>query len=263
MDTSDQREQVHMNDSPPVRTLEGVAEEGRRLAMAARDGDLQLRLLGGVAIWCHCPSARVPPLMRDYGDADFVGRANDRKRIVAFMEEEGYEADRMFNALHGATRLNFHDPARGRPIDVLLDRFTMAHELDLRDSASSVGLTISLADLLITKLQVVSINEKDVKDLLALLADHGFGPDDIQLERILDVTRNDWGLEHTIHGSLSTLDEMLGQFALEPARAQRVRDRIAELTRTLDSAPKGAKWKMRARIGERVKWYEEPEEARA
>jgi hypothetical protein len=139
----------------------------------------------------------------------------------------------------------------------------MAHELDLRDSASPDGLTISLADLLMTKLQVVSINEKDVKDLLALLVDHGFGPDDIQLDRILDVTRNDWGLEHTIHGSLATLGQMLGQFALEPGRAERVQERIAELTRALDAAPKGAKWKMRARIGERVKWYEEPEEARA
>jgi hypothetical protein len=262
MDMPDQRELVHMNDSPPSRTLEDVAAEGRRLAMAAHDNDLRLRLLGGVAIWCHCPSARVPPLKRDYGDADFVGRANDRKRIAAFMDEEGYEADRMFNALHGATRLNFHDRARGRPIDVLLDRFTMAHELDLRDSASGDGLTISLADLLMTKLQVVSINEKDVKDLLAILVDHGFGPEDIQLDRILDVTRNDWGLEHTIHGSLATLDQMLGQFALEPGHADRVRERIGELTRALDAAPKGAKWKMRARVGERVKWYEEPEEAR-
>ena len=81
----------------------------------------------------------------------------------------------MFNALHGASRLNFHDPARDRPLDVLLDRFVMAHELDLRDSASPDGLTIALADLLMTKLQVVNINEKDVRDLLALLLDHEFG----------------------------------------------------------------------------------------
>jgi hypothetical protein len=110
---------------------------------------------------------------------------------------------------------------------------------------------------------VVSINEKDVKDLLALLVDHGFGPDDIQLDRLVDVTRNDWGLEHTIHRSLATLNEMLNQFALQPGQAERVRERVGELTQALDSAPKGAKWKMRARIGERVKWYEEPEEARA
>ena len=249
--------------SPSSQTLESVAEEGVRLATAARDAGLSLRLLGGVAVWCQCPSARGGPLARAYGDADFVGRAGDRKQITPFMEDQGYEADRMFNALHGASRLNFHDPARDRPVDILLDRFAMAHELDLRDSVSPDGLTISLADLLMTKLQVVSINEKDVRDLLALLLDHGFGAQDIELQRILEATRNDWGLEHTMHRSLATLAEMVGDFGLTAEQSALVAQRVTELSSALDGAPKGAKWKMRARIGERVKWYEEPEEARA
>jgi hypothetical protein len=251
-----------MTETPPT-TLQDAAEEGRRLATAAHRADLPLRLLGGVAVWCECPSARVPPLMRSYGDADFAGRSGDRKRITAFLEQEGYEADRMFNALHGASRLNFHDPARGRPVDVLLDRFVMAHELDLRESVAPDGLTISLADLLMTKLQVVSINEKDVLDLTALLLDHGFGDGAIDLTRILDATRNDWGLEHTIHRSLATLEQTLGTFGLQTAQVDLVRTRLGELGAALHDAPKGAKWKMRARVGERLRWYEEPEEARA
>lgn len=204
----------------------------------------------------------MPPLARDYGDADFIGSAGDRKRITAFMEHEGYEADRMFNALHGATRLNFHDPIRERPIDVLLDRFKMAHELDLRQSSSSDGLTISLADLLMTKLQVVNINEKDVRDLLALLLDHAFGNGDIELDRLLDATRNDWGLEHTMHRSLATLTRTLDDFQLNPDQRQSILGCIIELSEALTTAPKGTKWKMRARVGERVRWFEEPEEAR-
>jgi hypothetical protein len=252
-----------MSEMMPGQTLDDVAEEGRRLATVARDAQLRLRLLGGVAVWCQCPSAHMAPLMRAYGDADFVGRAGDRKRITAFMEQQGYAADRMFNALHGATRLNFHDSVRDRPVDVLLDRFAMAHELDLRESTSGDGLTISLADLLMTKLQVVSINEKDVRDLLALLLDHGLGPDEINTERILDATRNDWGLEHTIHRTLATLGQILGEFSLQPLQAKSILARIGELDQALSAAPKGAKWKMRARVGERVRWYEEPEEARA
>lgn len=250
-----------MSDS--AQTLDSVAEEGVRLAAAARDAGLGLRLLGGVAVWCHCPSARTPPLARAYGDADFMGPAREGKRITAFMEEHGYEPDKMFNALHGASRLNFHDPARARPVDVLLDRFKMAHELDLRDSVSADGLTIGLADLLMTKLQVVSINEKDLRDLTALLADHGFGDGDVDLARILDVTRNDWGLEHTMHRSLTKLTETVSDFGLAAEQAQTVIARAGELAAALDAAPKGPRWKMRARVGERVKWYEEPEEARA
>lgn len=249
--------------SDPVQTLDSVAEEGVRLATDAHEAGLSLRLLGGVAVWCHCPSARTPPLARSYGDADFIGGAREGRKIAAFMEEHGYEADRMFNALHGASRLNFHDPARDRPVDVLLDRFVMAHELDLRDSVSADGLTIALADLLMTKLQVVSINEKDVCDLTALLVDHGFAGDDIDLTRILDVTRHDWGLEHTMHRSLSTLGQLAGGFGLPPDQVQTVTGRIAELSEALNGGSKSTKWKMRARVGERVKWYEEPEEARA
>ena len=249
--------------SDPAQTLESVAEEGVRLATAARDAGMRLRLLGGVAVWCHCPSARNPPLARPYGDADFMAPGRENKRITAFMEAHGYQADRMFNALHGASRLNFHDPARDRPVDVLLDRFVMAHELDLRDSASPDGLTISLADLLMTKLQVVSINEKDVRDLTALLLDHAFAAGDIDMARILDATRNDWGLEHTMHRTLATLGQTIVSFGLPADHIATVTGRIAELSAALNAAPKGAKWKMRARVGERVKWYEEPEEARA
>lgn len=251
-----------MSETPPSSTLESVAEEGRRLAIAARNADLRFRLIGGVAVWCQCPSAHVPPLARSYGDADFVGSAAERKRITAFMEQEGYEADRMFNALHGATRLNFHDPARDRPIDVLLDRFKMAHELDLRESSSSDGLTISLADLLMTKLQVVNINEKDVRDLLAVLLDHALTPAEIDLEHILDVTRNDWGLEHTMHRSADTLRETVADHGLAADQTKLVLSRIGELEAALSAAPKGTKWKMRARVGERVRWFEEPEEVR-
>jgi hypothetical protein len=246
-----------------TETLDYVAEEGRRLAVAARAADLSLRLLGGVAVWCTCPSARLPPLSRPYGDADFIGESSARKRITEFMEDQGYEADRMFNALHGKTRLNFHDPVRDRPIDVLLDRFTMAHELDLRGCAAPDGITIALADLLMTKLQVVSINDKDVRDVLALLVDHDVARDGIDLDRVLQATTNDWGLEHTMHRSLGTVSELAPRAGLSEAQIATVNGRVRALIDGLDAAPKGRKWKMRARVGERVKWYEQPEEARA
>ena len=256
-----------------TETLEGTAEEGQRLAEAAKDAGLPLLLVGGVGVWVSCPSARSGPLARSYGDADFVGRASDRKAITAFMTGQGYEPDKMFNAIHGATRLNYHDPTRDRPIDVLLDRFVMAHALDLRDALRSAGdgasgerLTLPLADLLLTKLQVVSLNHKDLVDISALLLDHGFGEGDgngaISMLRILAVTRSDWGFEHTIHRTLATLRERIGEFELSADAAATIVGHADELDTALDAAPKSMAWKMRARVGERVKWYEEPEEAR-
>ena len=244
-------------------TLERITEEGERLAVAARDAGLPLVLLGGVAVWLRCPNARRAPLAREYGDADFIGHAHDRKAITAFMEEQGYVPDKMFNALHCASRLNFEDPERARPIDVLLDRFAMCHALDLTERLEGGELTLPLADLLLTKLQVVRLNKKDVLDLFALLGDHDFGPDDIDLGRILVVTRGDWGFEHTIEFNLVTLRERLPESGLPAEVRGRIAARVDELDDALAAAPKTARWRMRARVGERVRWYEEPEEARA
>jgi hypothetical protein len=252
-----------MSERPENETLEGTPQEGERLAIAARDAQLPLLLVGGVAVWVRCPSARSAPLSRTYGDADFVGRAGDRKAITAFMETHGYEPDSLFNAIHGATRLNYHDRARDRPIDVLLDRFKMAHELDLRNRLNVGELTLALADLLLTKLQVVNLNRKDLIDILALLLDHPLASGEIEPERILEVTRGDWGFERTIHRTLAAVRERIGEFALTGDAAAVILARAQELDAALASAPKTMAWKLRARVGERVRWYEEPEEARA
>jgi hypothetical protein len=248
--------------SAAAQTLDELPAEGERLARAAQADGLALALLGGVAVWLTCPSARTAPLARSYGDADFAARSRDRSRVVDFLGANGYAPDTMFNALHGASRLNFTDPVRDRPLDVLVDRFRMCHELDLRPALDGTQLTLPLADLLLTKLQVIEINEKDVRDICALLADHPLEPGGIDPARILEVARADWGFEHTIHRTLAELPARVADLGLPPATASAILDRATELGAALHAAPKTAKWRMRARVGERVRWYESPEEAR-
>jgi hypothetical protein len=251
-----------VTEAPGTPSPPDVPGTGRQLAADAAAAGLPLQLIGGVAVWVRCPSARVAPLARPYGDIDFIGRARDRRAIAAFLEERGYVPDRMFNALHGASRLNFHDTQRDLPVDVLLDRFSMAHSLDLRDRLSGNALTLPLADLLLTKLQVVSINEKDLRDICALLVDHELGATAIDMGRLNEVTRSDWGFEHTIHETLSTLVARIDDFGLDEASTRSIVDRAERIDAELHAAPKTTKWKMRARVGERARWYEEPEEAR-
>lgn len=240
-------------------------QEGRRIVAAAVQRGLPVRLIGGVAVWTRCPSAALPALERSYGDVDIVTLSRVRREVTDLLEELGYVGDRLFNALHGAQRLDFMDPIHQRPLDVIVDRFSMCHTMDLRDRLDVDPLTIPLAELLLSKLQVVELNAKDVKDIATLLLDHEVGgpaPETIDLDRIVAVLGADWGFEHTVRRNLDRLPAELASVDLAEAARATVLDRAANITAALDAGPKTARWKARRLVGERVRWYEEPEEVR-
>jgi hypothetical protein len=245
--------------------LSDVRQEGLRLVQAATDRGIPVRLIGGVAVWARCPSAKMPPLQRDYGDVDIISLRKVSRELVRFAESMGYQPDKLFNALHGAQRLNFTDASTGRPLDVLLDRFAMCHTIDLRDRLSIDAVTIPLSDLLLTKLQVVRINRKDLLDLTALLADHpldGREADSIDLDRLTALLGKDWGFEHTARLSLAALRTSVAEFGLPEAVSRTVDERIAGILTALDKGAKSLGWHLRARVGERIQWYELPEDVR-
>jgi hypothetical protein len=245
--------------------LGDARQEGLRLVHAAAERGLPVRLIGGVAVWARCPSAQIPQLRRDYGDVDVISVRKVSRELIRFAEAMGYQPDKLFNALHGAQRLNFTDPATSRPLDVLLDRFAMCHTIELKDRLGLDPVTIGLADLLLTKLQVVRINQKDLLDLTALLADHPLGGQEagsIDLGRLTSLLGKDWGFEHTTRLNLAKLRESLAGLGLPEAVSRTAGERIAGILAALDGGSKSLGWHLRARVGERVQWYELPEDVR-
>lgn len=245
--------------------LDDIRAEAERLARAATEAGLQLRLMGGTAIHLVSPTAHRPPYVRDYGDLDFVVSSRDKKAAGAFLEAAGYVPEKMFNALHGAQRLNFGHPAGRWPIDVVVDELRMSHRLDFRGRLDGGGLTLDLADLLLTKLQVWEINPKDLGDIVCLLVDHGVAASDavdvIDVRRISGLAAADWGLCHTIERNLRRAAEH--GTAIPPDGAPRaIADQVGRLLAAIEAAPKSMGWRARARVGERKRWYETPEEVR-
>lgn len=230
-----------------------VQEEGERVVAAAARRGLTVRLIGGAAVATLCPSARRPPLARPYKDVDVVAFRRDRPALAELLEELGYESRDEFNVLEGGRRLLFHDPINDRQLDVLLERFEMCHSLDLSDRLVHCDLALDPTDVLLTKLQVRETNERDLKDATALLLDC-----DIDARRIAALLAGDWGWWRTATEVLDRVDAYADVLAEE--ERQRVRERIATLRREIEGAPKGARWRARAAIGDRVRWYEEPEE---
>lgn len=240
-------------------TADPVTEAGRLLSEATQAG-VQLRLTGGVAIATICPSASKPALRRDYSDIDFVGLSRRAAEIEEFFTAIGYVPEEEFNALHGERRLFFQDPAIGREADVFLDSVRACHTLDLRDRLDVWDRTIPPSDLLLSKLQVVQTNEKDFKDIVTILCDYDLTDDEsgVSTTRIVQICSEDWGWWRTvtmvIEKALDEVDRLAGEHSSE------VRGRLERLLDVINRSSKSRKWKLRARVGERVRWHEEPEE---
>jgi hypothetical protein len=245
-----------------LEPLPDPVSEGRRIAEAAADRGLPLRLLGGVAVAVACPSARRPPLQRAYADIDFATSGAAREGVTALMESLAYLPDREFNTLHGQRRLYFWDQVQQRQVDVFVDEADLCHRIDLRRRLEVAPLTLSLADLTVLKLQVVETNEKDYLDLCAIFTDHELseGESGVDSTYIAALAAADWGLWRT----LGLVAERTAQFALGLpgfGAGERVAERLRRLRSDLDTVPKSRGWKMRSRIGDRKRWYELPEEA--
>jgi len=238
--------------------------EAGRLIEAGRARGIPLRATGGVGVALICPSARRPPLARRYQDIDFVTRAKHARAISQLMVDLQYVPEEEFNVLHGQRRLFFLDSEHQRQVDVFLDAIEMCHRLDLRKRAEILEYTLTPADLLLSKLQVVNTNEKDLKDATAVLADHEITADDsgININRLNELCAADWGWWRTVTMVAERTHKFVRELAQGPdgEGLRHVADRTRHLIAELERAPKSRRWRMRARIGDRMPWHDDPED---
>ena len=238
-------------------------EEARRIIDAASERGIYLRVIGGLAIKMHCPSAEHPTLAREYADIDYVGYHKQSKAIRRLFEDLGYTPNRRFNALQGRTRLMYFHPEEECDVDIFLDVFDMCHKLSFKGRLHLDDYTIPLPEMLLTKLQVVQMNEKDLKDIFTILADLELGPPGnrgvIDQEYILDLCCNDWGWYRTLTDSINKCIEMAPDYLKEPRKSVVV-GKLQQLRNQIEERPKSLGWKMRAKVGERVRWYQLPDE---
>jgi hypothetical protein len=240
-----------------------IIAEGRRLLELASSQGVPLRLLGGVAIRLRAPGELPEAFARRYADLDFVTAKRRSGDAQQFFRNAGYEPHVAFNALQGQERLLFFDHGNERQVDVFVGAFAMSHRIPVGDRLELEPGTLPLAELLLTKLQIAQLNEKDVRDGLALLHGHGVGESDgdtINGAHIAECCMGDWGLWRTLTGNLGTCREHVDRYELSDAEKARLRTAIDELLERIEREPKSRAWKLRARIGERRRWYEVPEE---
>jgi hypothetical protein len=246
----------------PLTPDGGLEQLAHVVVGAGERAGIVIRVIGGVAIAIHAEQAREPALQRSTLDLDFVVPAAGRSKLDGVFAEAGFEPNRRFNALNGADRRIYQTQA-GLKADVFLGAFRMCHVVPMDAERLTLDTpTAPLAELLVTKAQVVQLTQKDVVDLVTLLSGHAVGTGDqdvINAEHVADLCGRDWGLWRTVTQTLERVAGLLGGLDVCEGTHTRTADRIAFLREAIDEAPKSQKWKLRSRVGDRKVWYELPE----
>jgi hypothetical protein len=253
-------------------TPEGIPEgaflgEAKRIVGAGEAEGIPLRLLGSVAIKIHSPScARLyESVNRPLTDVDLVTYGKHNRRLRVFFAGLGYRQDESVARYFGESRHVYHSEGiEGLHVDVFFDRLSFCHEISFAGRLHLDPLTVSVTDLLLEKAQIVEINEKDLKDLGVLLCAHELGDHDgdvINTGYVAKLMSDDWGFTHTFTTNMQRLLQYVGDSdAFSGEEKQTVRTRASAIQAAVEAVPKSVRWRLRAKIGTRKRWYDEVEE---
>ena len=253
----------------PNFSSEDFVSQIRSLAEKAESEALVLRILGGLAIRIHC--SEFLNLLQKLGretqvaDVDVITNGEQQERVEPFFKKNGYNPEPRVRRTPAiwAYRQIYVEPRNRFNVDVFTDKLEMSHTLDLRDRLKTDFPTISIADLLLAKMQIQEINEKDIKDTIVLMRAHELADSDkecINGVYIAGLMSKDWGFYHTVTNNLKKTKLLLQDYAIEQSDKNDVISKVDRLLALIENEPKTSGFKIRARIGERKKWYNEVDE---
>lgn len=224
---------------------------------------IQLRILGSLAFRIHCPKYVniLDKMERELTDIDYMGSSKQSQYYNEFMRTMGYEMDRDILIATEGSRFFFENPETKLGVDIFVDKLDYCHTIWMKDRLELDKPTITIEDLLQEKMQIVEINMKDIKDTLVLLLEHDFGENDkekIDINYISKVLSNDWGFFYTFTNNLKKCKNHLKNFEnLSNEQKSNIDQKIDELLVKIENHPKTLRWKMRSKIGTRIKWYKD------
>lgn len=241
------------------------AEARRLLESASREG-ITLRLVGALAFRLRCPNhaALQQRMGRTYTDLDFAAYGRDAERIRRWLAAEGYVEDPGVYLESQGTRLVFTHPTTELHLDVFLDKLEFSHTINWNGRLEVDELTIPLAEMLLQKMQIVQINEKDLIDTIMLLLEHPLGETDnggINAGHVARLCSKDWGLWRTTTMNLDKVRQLVeASVHLDQDERAVVRDQVGRLAERIEREPKSLGWRLRGKVGERKKWYSDVSE---
>ena len=263
-------------------------EEACSIVDEGREKGIIMRAMGGLAIYLLVRGTKYEEIWKSmerlgervFTDIDLAAYGKDRERILKYLTEErkngvyviwqpslAFYAGKRYIFYGSPEKQEYRGKTVGRipMIEVFFDKLRMNHEVIFKNRLELFDYTIPPTELLLTKLQIVRINEKDIKDSVILQATFEVTDSDrgINADYIAKLLSNDWGFYYTFTTNLRKVKEAVTNKytnMLNVDIANVVMERINKLMRRIEEEPKSLNWKMRAKIGTSKKWYNEVEE---
>lgn len=243
-----------------------LIKAANKLIDEAHRRDLTLRLIGAIAFHHHCPKYNFIQKETDrfFTDIDFMAYIEQKRQIEKMFLDLGYVDDKRIQTVPGVKRSIFFSSDNSLHSDVFYDTLDFSHIINFRGRLELDYPTISLIDLLLEKMQIVQINEKDIIDTMMLVREHDVGSSDdetINIDYMAKTCKSDWGLWKTVTTNLDKVIRLIDKYdVLTNDDQQIIRERFLRMMQRIDKEPATLRWKLRSKVGERVKWYRDVDE---
>jgi len=245
---------------------EKFENELKVILKASDDANILLRVIGSLAFQMHCPKYGYlqAAMGRAYTDIDFGAYSKQNKQISEMMTQRGYVENREVYIGSEGERAIFDKPGTGLHVDIFYEKLDFCHAIYWKDRLEVDSPTIPLTELLLEKMQIVEINEKDIIDTIMLLLEHPLGDEDKEVINIglaAKLCANDWGLWRTTTMNLEKVKQLAQHYTqLSPEEKSKITSRVDEALKRINDEPKPLAWRIRDRVGDRVKWYKDVDE---
>ena len=245
---------------------EKFENELKTILKASDDAGIIMRVIGSLAFQMHCPQYGYlqAAMGRAYTDIDFGAYGRQSKQITEMMAKLGYVDNREVFIASEGERAIFDKPGTGLHVDVFYEKLDFCHVLYWKDRLEVDTPTIPLTELLLEKMQIVQINEKDIIDTIMLLLEHPLGETDnetINIKLAAQLCAAEWGLWRTATMNLEKVKQLAGHYTqLTPEQKSKVTSQVDGILARLNDEPKSLAWKIRDRVGDKIKWYKEVDE---
>ncbi len=259
-------------------------QEATKITEIAKSEGLPLRIMGGLGIAIHCQEFRDFAIRlgrtgasvvsgQEYSDIDFMSYRKNREEAKSFFSRLGYAKRRATLSSAASERQIYYHPKGWFYVDVFFDKLLVAnHPIDFVGRLELDYPTISVTDFLLEKIQMwEAFSAKDLKDCLLLLRSHDVEgkahKESIDADYIAKLLSDDWGFYHTATTNLKNMSKFIAEIqqlgkeaGMDASRLKReeleeITARIQKLLDVVEQKPKSFRWKMRARIGTKQRWY--------